>query len=415
MRSIVRSPLALAMALATGSAIGMVGFAAPAVAQDDAKKDYSKPFIAAYQPVAEQSQAGGDPAALKASVPGVVSAASTPDDRYAAGQLAFSIGRSANDEALQRQGLKMMVDSGRTPAAQIGQYNFVLGQMAYQAKNWAEARQYLQQAVSAGYSEGDPQALLAETYFGSGQYNEGLDMLGALIDDRLAAGQTVPENWFKRGLGVAYENDLPVQTNRYMTYYVENYPNDTSWGDAVAIALTTNQFDGPATLDLLRLGQRVNALREGSLYKEYVETADARRLPGEVKRVIEDGIAKGKLDRSDPYIAETLATATSRAAADQKDLSTIESDARGSGANLRSVVAAGDVFLNYGDGAKAEEFYTKALGMSGADTATLLTRKGIAQVEQGKYAEAQATFAQVEGARQAISRLWGVYAGQQGG
>ena len=44
-----------------------------------------------------------------------------------------------------------------------------------------------------------------------------------------------------------------------------------------------------------------------------------------------------------------------------------------------------------------------------------LTRLGIAQFDQGKYAEAKASFDKVEGARQAIANLWTVYAQQKGG
>jgi hypothetical protein len=43
----------------------------------------------------------------------------------------------------------------------------------------------------------------------------------------------------------------------------------------------------------------------------------------------------------------------------------------------------------------------------------VLTRLGIAQFDQGKYAESEATFNKVEGARKAIANLWAIYAAQQ--
>ena len=43
----------------------------------------------------------------------------------------------------------------------------------------------------------------------------------------------------------------------------------------------------------------------------------------------------------------------------------------------------------------------------------VLTRQGIAQVQQGKHADAQATFAKVTGVRQPIANLWGLYAAQK--
>ena len=60
-------------------------------------------------------------------------------------------------------------------------------------------------------------------------------------------------------------------------------------------------------------------------------------------------------------------------------------------------MAAGDAFLSYQKPAEAEEFYTLALAKPGVDTPRVLTRLGIAQADQGKSAEAQATFAKVEG------------------
>ena len=80
-----------------------------------------------------------------------------------------------------------------------------------------------------------------------------------------------------------------------------------------------------------------------------------------------------------------------------------------------TATAAGETFLNYQQPAKDEEFYTIALSKPGVDTQRVLTRLGIAQLDQGKVAEAKATFAKVTGPRQQIAQLWTIYAGQKGG
>jgi Flp pilus assembly protein TadD len=49
------------------------------------------------------------------------------------------------------------------------------------------------------------------------------------------------------------------------------------------------------------------------------------------------------------------------------------------------------------------------------DTARVLTRLGIAQSDQGKAAEAQATFAKVQGPRKPMAQLWSAYAAQKAG
>ena len=58
-----------------------------------------------------------------------------------------------------------------------------------------------------------------------------------------------------------------------------------------------------------------------------------------------------------------------------------------------------------GNAAQAEELYKAALN-GGADANIALTRLGIAQYDQGKYAEAKANFEKVAGIRQPIARLW---------
>ena len=54
--------------------------------------------------------------------------------------------------------------------------------------------------------------------------------------------------------------------------------------------------------------------------------------------------------------------------------------------------------------------FALALEKGGGDRDQILTRLGIAQVRQGKNAEAKATFAQVSGQRAAVARMWTLYA-----
>ena len=76
-------------------------------------------------------------------------------------------------------------------------------------------------------------------------------------------------------------------------------------------------------------------------------------------------------------------------------------------------MAAADTLLSYGKAADAEPLYAKALTMPGANTGLVLTRLGIAQLDQGKLADAQASFAKVQGVRQPIANLWALYATQK--
>ena len=177
--------------------------------------------------------------------------------------------------------------------------------------------------------------------------------------------------------------------------------------------MNANQYQNPEVMDLLRLARRTKAYNDPRVLSEYVEVLDARRYPGEVVAVIDEGFASGVADRSDPYLVETRAEAAGRLESDKAGLSGLASDARAANADLKTLVVAGDTFLSYDRPAEAEEFYTKALGMTGVETPLVLTRLGIAQYDQGKYDEAIETFGKVEGARRDLANLWAIYAAQQ--
>lgn len=410
--------LALAVAFASTTALGLTAVATPAAAKEKeqpaAKKDFSKPFIAAYQPFAAKFNAeGSDPAALKAELPAVQAAVTTADDKFAAGQITYSLGAKAKDNALVRAGVKMMIDSGKVPAADVGKYNFLAGQLAYNDKDYAASRDYISAAIAAGYTENDPETLLAETYFAQDQAAQGISVLDKAIAARIAAGQTVPDTWIKRGLAMAYQAKLAPQSAKYAGMLAQYYPSKDTWGDAIAIQRNLNDYDGQDLLDLMRLASATGSLRSERDYVDYINSADARRLPGEVSRVIDAGIAAGMLKANDPFVTEVRGVVGPRMTADKADLPGLERDASAANATALTASAAGDAFLSYNDFAKADKYYTAALAKPGVDTARILTRLGIAQLGEGKTAEAQATFAKVEGARQAIARLWGIYAAQK--
>lgn len=425
MRSIARTAarpgrsIALAIALMAGTAVVGTAIEAPAFAQRDKKKkekadkpDYSKAFVEAYSPIDAMTKGESpDYTAIKAKLPEAEAAISTDDDRFVFGNLTYIVGRDSSDIALQRKGVETMLNSGKTPAANAPQYNFLAGQLAYQAEDWSAARDWIRKAMAAGYTQNDPEAIIAETYFNEDNNAEGVSYLKTAIDARTAAGAEVPISWIRRGITVAYQNDLIPQAVEFSTMYAAMFPSKESWSDAIVIQRNAYDYDGQATLDLLRLARRADAMSNERLYVDYIDAADFRRLPGEVVEVAEAGINAGVLNSSDVFVAEALAGARGRIRADQAELPALERDAR-SGSSLPTIMAAGDAFLSYGEAAKAEEFYTKALTLPGVDTARVMTRLGIAQFDQGKKDEALATFAKVEGVRAPIAKLWAVYTEQ---
>jgi len=409
------------LAFAATAVLGTVGVASPAAAEKKdakpapaAKANYSKEFVAAYKPLETQINAPGtDLATLKPSLPGLIATAKTPDDKLATGRVVFQVGQKTSDYALSLQGAELMIASGRADPKLTTQLQFAAGQLAYNLKDYAKARTYAQQAIDSGYAENDPQLFVAESYFAENNYAAGLKYLGDLMTARKAAGQPVSEAWVKKALATAYSNKLNADARQWGLVYARDFPSASSWGDAIAIAINTGDYANPEMLDLLRLAKRTGTLRTKAMYLEYVDAADARKLPNEVNQVLDAGVAAKLIDPSIQLVKDARTVATTRLAADKAELPALQRDANSGSAKLVTVMAAADTLLSYGKSTEAETLYAKALNMAGANKDLVMTRMGIAQIDQGKFADAQATLAKVSGVRQPIAALWGLYAAQK--
>jgi len=413
------SRAALATALALGVTMGgaiVAPEAAHAAKEPKAPKlKLSKGFIAAAQPAqtAVNAVVAGDAAseaAAKAAVDAAIAAVTGPDDKFTAGSLLLNLGSKARKPEYQRQGLTMMLDSGMADPATLPQLYAASGQLAYQAKDYANAERYLQAAIDAGNADAALKVQLGETYIANNQVAKGMSMLRTAIEGSKAAGQVPPESWYRRGLASAFRAKALNEAGEFGGMLIKDHPTSVNVGIAATIVRELANYGGQDNLDLMRLMGRSNGYAEARDYIEYIQAADPRRLPGETLDVINAGIAAGKLRAADVFIADAKTQATGRLAADKASLAGYEAEARKASASETTISGAADALLSYGKAAAAEELYKLALAKPGVDANRALTRLGIAQFDQGKYADAQASFAKVTGPRLALARLWGGYA-----
>ena len=406
-RAGIGSALALALAVVGGAVIGIT----PAQAQQPAQTEYkpSRGFGRVYQPVAEiANNPSGDHAAARAQLPALVAAVENADDRYLAGNVQYILGVKLRDRALQLQGMELMLASGKAVPAAAAEMNYFLGESAYDAQQWARARQYLQAARAAGYTEGNAEGLIAESYIKEGQVQQGLAYLEGLIEQRRAAGQQAPEAWLLRGLAVAYEARDAAQAGKWSAQLAAEYPTADNWRRAWLVVDQLHSPDPKANLDLLRLMALTNSLTDRASFARYLDVLDPRIMATEAGRVLAAARTAGALTESDPAYAEIKAVVDARAPGEPAEAAGYAREAA-TAANARPAENAGDLYLALEDFAKAEEMFKLALTKSGVDRDAVLTRLGIAQARQGKNAEAKATFAQVTGARASIARLWSAY------
>ena len=423
---------AMALALSAG-ALSVTSTAAFAKDKEPKaeKAAYSKEFVTAAGPIQktmtaldEAKKKGADAAAQKAllaNAPTELAAAEaaikTPLDRMASGGWAVSIGGVLNDVPMRQRGIQNMLDSGQVPAANVAEYQFYLGNFAYSNKDYATAVKALTPVIQGNFKDDTAAELLADSYSQLGQNTQALDALKMAVEARKAAAQPVPEGWFKRANLIAYKNKLGPQAIEWSTLMVENDPTPINWLGAGQLVREFSQFTNQESLDLGRLLLRTGGFQNDPKYVEreyveYIEAADPRRLPGEVLKVANMGIQAGILKANDPFVTDATSQAKGRIAPDKASLPALDKEAR-SAKDGKSPMAMADAYLSYDDAAKAEEFYKMALEKGGIDKDRAMTRLGISQLDQDKFADAKATFAQVGGTRAALGRLWLAYANTQ--
>ena len=345
---------------------------------------------------------------FQALIPLIVNA----DDKYQAGSIGLDIGLFTQSQSLQRQSLQLELDSGLVAADKVALFNYYVGKFAYGAKDYAGARAALQIATRGGYHDGEADRYLAETYFAQNDAAGGIAVLKAANELARKEGRPASVTVLSRGLGVSSDAMLLDGAGYFGAELLKVSNTPESWQQALYTLRRVGKYDKFVLLDVARLMDRTASYGNGSDYIEYIQIGNNLGLPKEVLRAINAGVTAGKLSRSDIAVKDFETQANARVALDTRSnlLAGYERDARLPTAKVATITGAGDSFLSYGQPAKAEEFFQIALTKPGVDLGETLTRLGIAQYDQGKFAEAAATFAKVTGPRAALAAYWAVLA-----
>ncbi|MDE2405515.1 MAG: hypothetical protein KGM17_12685 [Sphingomonadales bacterium] len=387
----------------------------------------AQPLIKKYQ--AAPDKAGKDAAmaelktafaAAPAQFQAAEAAAKNGTDKSVVGQWGVMIAAVLNDNKLAQRALQDVVDSGKGTPAEQASNQFKLGVSAYQNQDYATAIKALTPVVAANYSDDVAAEALALSYTNQGQTAEALNALKVAAQARKAAGGTVPSQWLLRANQIAYKAKNPTLGNEWAILTVDYAPTPANWISSAQLLRIYNGYTGQEALDLARLLSRSGALAGSPKearqeYLDYISTADARRQPGEVLAAIDAATASGALAASDPAVVDARNLANQRLAADKASLPALYTQSHGAAASAAVVAGTADAYLGYGDSAKAAELYKIALTKPGVDSARVLTRLGIAQLDAGDAAAALDSFGKVTGPRAPLAQFWAVYARQKAG
>ena len=396
---------AMAIALAGGVAMGST-----AVTSEAAYAQNSRGFAEAYSPVAEMMQPEtANFEGARAAIPTVIAAIENENDRQVAGNLILNIGNNLSDPALQRQGLQMMLGSGLVAPEQVGQFNWFVGSLAYQAEDWAAARNAFEAARAAGFAdpEADITMLIAETYARQDNVQASYDYIMQAVADTEAAGTAPRESWLLSTLQKTYDFEMAEESVAVSQALIRNYPTQQNWVNGLQVVNALYEFEPAVRVDMYRLMRATDSLTQRPEFVRYIEDLDPRVMANEVQVILANGMQAGVFTADDPYYVEVKEIADTRAPQDRSGIEGIVSD--GETGDAIDAMSTGDVLYSLNDFVRAETMYRLAME-KGADANTANTRIGIAQTEQGNYAAAVETFSMVTGTHSPIARMWAAYA-----
>lgn len=411
MKLLSTTALGLALALAPVVLIGIQ----PA----DAKKaaEAAKPkYTAAIQtnvPVAQKALDAGDFAAAKTAIAAAEAGMQTSDDKYAVGQMKLQLGIKTQDQALQGDGIDMLVASGAASPADLPKILNNQAVFAIQARNYAKADAALTQSVQLTPSDADNIAELAEVKNMEGKPTEALPLLDQAIAAKKQAGQVPTEDWYKRSLAIAVNTKSIAAIGKYGMALVQAYPTPTNWRDSLLLYRDNANPDTQAELDIFRLMRVAKALNGERDFYDYANSAFDKGLPGEAAAVIGEGTAANMVGGASRALTEVKTLSTAKIAADRASLAGGATRAQ-SAATGKPAASTADAYLGYGDYAKAAALYQLALQKGGVDADTVNTRLGIALARSGQKAAAVQAFGAVTGPiRKPIADYWTVWTNAQ--
>ena len=401
-----------ALALVVGA---MTLAAQPALAQKKGKdKDKEAAAAAApaitpskdYLPEAKKVQAAyqaKDAAALAAALTAADAVATTPQDKYLQAQFRLQLGLMNKDQAMPAAARDGIVDSGITPAADVGRFNYFSGQFAYNGKDYAKAITRLNAAKAAGAKDRDLPLLLMDSYLRTDQVDNALGVAREAIAAERAAGGRPTDDYYVRTAQALQKAGRREDLLDMLAMRVQDYPRPEIWRNTLFIHM--QGADKDLTLDTLRLMRATDALKEKAEVLEYAALATESGLPGEVLSLIDSARAKGVVPASDAKFNEIYAAQKARTNGDKAAL---DADAAKGAAlpTARRARSTADALFGYGDYAKAAALYEVALAKGDTDADLVNLRLGVSQHMAGNHDAAKATLAKVGGTRKRLAGMW---------
>jgi tetratricopeptide (TPR) repeat protein len=323
------------------------------------------------------------------------SAANSPDARLLLAVYQLEIGRQRLDDGLRAPALDVLIANRDTPSRLLPGYLGLRGNIAFRNGDYATASSTLTRL--AELQPNDPQVLFNLAQLRNAQHDSAaaMDLIGRAIAARQSASQPAPEAWYRQWVAIAHDSRLVGEGAAAAQALVSFYPTPENWRFALVAYRQLGAPQESAEIDLLRLMRAVGAFARPAEYQRLAQLLKQTGLLGEARTVMDEGLSRGILNRTESPTPEIIAE-IDRAIARQNEPPPRRRRApvvaAPAPAPAPTATSAADALLSGGHYADAAAAYRALLQRGGADSAMVNTRLGVALVLDGRRGEAEAAF-----------------------
>ncbi len=329
--------------------------------------------------------------------------AKTDYEKMKVNQVLTAINANLGDEAAATVAAEAAADTppDSIPAEDKPQIYFNATALALNAKQNDKAFTYAKLLQALNPTEARMQDVIGRAYYASGDASAPA-FFQKQIDASIAAGKAPTRDQLQMLLASQIKAKDEAAAEKTMVQSVLYYNDPSDWQQIIDVTMSTR---GIRDVDAVLLGRLLfvcGAPVSQDNAKLIGETTQKLALYGDAQTAQNKG-AGLQLDAA-------------RIAADKGSLA--QQIQMGSGQNGLFNVKLAEALYGYGMYAEAEAAARTAQSKGGADASEVTMLIGMSQAMQGKYADAVATFGQVQGGSPAtprIAELWSAYAKIKGG
>ena len=369
--------------------------AAHAQAKENVRPEVAKPLQAAQDMIRAQKYREALARLHEADAVG----AKTQFEIYMIDRTRGAAAMGAGDNETAARAFESALNAGRMTAAEQGKVIQALASLYYRASDYPKAIIWLQRALKDGLGDSETRALLAQSYYLSGDMARAQKELQIDLAADEKAGRAPSETQLKLMLSIAAkQNDKPAYM-ALLERMATTYPTRETWADLIQRLQSRPGFADRLTLDVDRLKLALGQLTTTADFMEMSQLALQAGFPAEGKKIVELGYKNGVLGTgAEAARHKRLQDLANKSAADDaRTMATSEADAAKSKDGIALVnlgyalVTAGQVDKGIG---MMEEGIARG-SLKRPDDARL--HLGVAYLQAGKKAEAVKALKLVQG------------------